>query len=274
MPIVMPATVHIRRSYADCRYGQLHVATAYPSGGGFDERTAVICLHPSGASSRLFAPLLPELGRDRSVYALDLPGHGQSDRATSDLSVADYANAVADLADGLRLRSFDLVGTELGALVAAELAITKQQQVRRLVLAAVPYPLAQERAAMAGRTAPMVATQDGAHILKEWERLKEARGANAPLDLVTDQLADVLRAGREASVAAAALLDYPSSQRLPQVKQPALILRTRDEFAEHTSRAKAAMPRATLVDVPECGSGMFVAAPHQAAQLSREFFDR
>jgi pimeloyl-ACP methyl ester carboxylesterase len=70
------------------------------------------------------------------------------------------------------------------------------------------------------------------------------------------------------------MLDYPLSQRLPQVKQPALILRARDEFAEHTSRVKAALPRATLTDVPEGGSAVFLAAPHQVAQLSREFFDR
>jgi pimeloyl-ACP methyl ester carboxylesterase len=274
MPIVMPATVHIRRSYAECRYGQLHVATAYPSGGGFDEHTAVICLHPSGSSSRMFAPLLPELGRDRSVYALDLPGHGQSDRPASDLSVLDYANAASDFADSLRLRSFDVIGVELGALIAAELAIAKPQQVRRLVLSSVPFPLAHERAPMAGRTAPMVPTQDGAHLIKEWERLKESRGANVALDMITDQLADVLRAGREAGVAAAAMLDYASSQRLPLVKQSVLILRTRDEFSEHTSRAKAALPRATLTDVPEFGSGLFAAQPHQASQLVREFLDR
>ena len=274
MPIVMPATVHIRRSYAECRYGQLHAATAYPSGGGFDERTAVICLHAGGSSGRMFAPLLPELGRDRSVYSLDLPGHGQSDRANADLGVTDYANAVGDFADGLRLRSFDVIGCELGALVAAEIAIAKPQQVRRLVLTSIPYPLAQERAAMAGRTAPMLATQDGAHVLKEWDRLKESRGTNVALEVLTDQLADVLRAGREAAAAAAAMLDYPSSQRLPQVKQPVLVLRTRDEFAEHTSRAKAALTRATLTDVPDCGSGIFTAQPHQTSQLAREFFDR
>jgi len=274
MPIVMPATVHIRRSYADCRYGQLHVATAYPSGGGFDERTAIICLHPSGSSNRFFAPLLSELARDRSVYAMDLPGHGQSDRAASDLSVADYANAVGDFADGLRLRSFDVIGAEFGALIAAELAIAKPQQVRRLALSSVPYPLPQERSAMSTRAAPMVPTQDGAHLIKEWERLKESRGANVSLDVVTDQLADVLRAGRQASAAAAAMLDYPAGQRLPLVKQPVLILRTRDEFAEHISRVKSALSRATLTDTPESSSASFAAQPHQVTQLTREFLDR
>ena len=74
LPLPQPAVVHVRRSYAESRFGQIHLSTAYPSGGGFDERTPVVCLHHSGASGRLFAPILRELGHDRSVYAPDLPG--------------------------------------------------------------------------------------------------------------------------------------------------------------------------------------------------------
>ena len=127
---------------------------------------------------------------------------------------------------------------------------------------------------MSTRAAPMVPTQDGAHLIKEWERLKESRGANVSLDVVTDQLADVLRAGRQASAAAAAMLDYPAGQRLPLVKQHVLILRTRDEFAEHISRVKSALSRATLTDTPESSSASFAAQPHQVTQLTREFLDR
>jgi len=30
--------VNLRRLYVDCRYGQLHVHSAFPSSGGFDEQ--------------------------------------------------------------------------------------------------------------------------------------------------------------------------------------------------------------------------------------------
>ncbi|MGD9843676.1 MAG: alpha/beta fold hydrolase, partial [Steroidobacteraceae bacterium] len=87
MPLVMPSTVHIRRSYAETQYGQLHMNTAYPSGGGFDERVPLLCLHPAASSSGYFSTLLPELGRDRSVYAFDLPGYGSSDAPIGEWSL-------------------------------------------------------------------------------------------------------------------------------------------------------------------------------------------
>src|SRR3990170_4162226 len=96
LPLPRPAVVHVRSSYAESRFGQIHLSTAYPSGGGFDERTPVVCLHHSGASGRLFGPILRELGHDRSVYAPDLPGHGNSDGAGSKYSVAELAAAIGD----------------------------------------------------------------------------------------------------------------------------------------------------------------------------------
>jgi pimeloyl-ACP methyl ester carboxylesterase len=68
--------------YVDCRYGQLHMHTAFPSNGGFDELTPLVCLHPSPLSGRVFRALLAELGQQRSVYAPDLPGCGESDAPT------------------------------------------------------------------------------------------------------------------------------------------------------------------------------------------------
>ena len=66
--------VRTRRAYFDCRFGQLHVRTAFPTTGGFDEQVTLFCLHSERSSSRAFARFLPEIGDVRSVYAPDLPG--------------------------------------------------------------------------------------------------------------------------------------------------------------------------------------------------------
>jgi pimeloyl-ACP methyl ester carboxylesterase len=134
LPLPQPAVVHVRRSYAESRIGQIHLWTAYPSGGGFDERVPVVCLHHGGGSGRVFAPMLRELGLDRSVYAPDLPGHGSSDAANGKSTVADLAGAIGDFLDSLRLRAVDVFGYQLGALVTAELAIARPQQVRWVML--------------------------------------------------------------------------------------------------------------------------------------------
>jgi pimeloyl-ACP methyl ester carboxylesterase len=130
-------TVRTRRAYFDCKFGQLHVRTAFPATGGFDEGVTLICLHHNEDTSRAFARFLPEIADDRSVYAPDLPGCGESDPAPA-LHYAESATAIVDLVKDLRLRQIDLLGMRFGAGVALELAASHPELVRRLVLVAAP----------------------------------------------------------------------------------------------------------------------------------------
>jgi pimeloyl-ACP methyl ester carboxylesterase len=129
--------VRTRRAYFDCRFGQLHVRTAFPTTGGFDEQVTLFCLHSEQSSSRAFARFLPEIGDVRSVYAPDLPGLGESDPSKA-ASVAEAAGAISDLADDLRLRQIDVLGMQTGALVAMDLGALRPELVRRLVLVGLP----------------------------------------------------------------------------------------------------------------------------------------
>lgn len=139
---VPAAAVRTRRAYFDCRFGQLHVRTAFPSTGGFDEQVTLFCLHSDQSSSRTFARFLPEIADVRSVYAPDLPGLGESDPSPTAGEDA-AADAISDLADDLRLRQIDLLGLHSGARVSLDLAAARPALVRRLVLVGVPgaHPL-------------------------------------------------------------------------------------------------------------------------------------
>jgi pimeloyl-ACP methyl ester carboxylesterase len=128
----------VRRGYFECRYGQLHVHNAIPSGGGFEEGTSLLCLHPAAMSGRVFQRFLRLMCRDRSVYAPDLPGCGESDGPIGRATAVDYAAAIGDFLDSMRFRQIDLLGYHAGALVAIELAIARPQQIRRVVLVGVP----------------------------------------------------------------------------------------------------------------------------------------
>jgi pimeloyl-ACP methyl ester carboxylesterase len=129
--------VRTRRAYFDCQFGQLHVRTAFPTTGGFDEGVTLICLHGGEASSRSFVRLLPKIAAVRSVYAPDLPGCGESDPSPAG-SIAEAALAVSDFADDLRLRQIDLLGVFSGAAVALSLAARRTELVRRTVLIGLP----------------------------------------------------------------------------------------------------------------------------------------
>jgi pimeloyl-ACP methyl ester carboxylesterase len=133
--LTVPAqAVRTRRAYFDCRFGQLHVRTAFPATGGFDEQVTLFCLHADQSSSHAFARFLPEIADVRSVYAPDLPGLGESDPSPAG-SFSEAAGAVSDLADDLRLRQIDVLGIHSGARAALDLAAARPALVRRLVLA-------------------------------------------------------------------------------------------------------------------------------------------
>jgi pimeloyl-ACP methyl ester carboxylesterase len=274
LPLPQPSVVHVRRSYAECRHGQIHLWTAYPSGGGFDERVPLVCLHHSGGSGRLFAPMLRELGQERSIYAPDLPGHGSSDNPNGKSSVAELAAALGDFLDGLRLRAVDLFGYQIGALLAAELAISRPQQVRRLMLWGVPAFAAQERAALLQNATAPGTRDDGSDVGEEWQKTLQRRGPGMPITALAEDFGDRLRAGTYGVKALNAAVDYPVSERLPLVKQPTLVLRLRDEFWDQAPRARAALPNGSMLDIADFGQGFLSAAPQRFASIAREFFDR
>jgi pimeloyl-ACP methyl ester carboxylesterase len=274
LPLPQPAVVHVRRSYAESRFGQIHLWTAYPSGGGFDERLPVVCLHHAGGSGRVFAPMLRELGHDRSVYAPDMPGHGSSDSAGAKTSVADFAGALGDFLDSLRLRAVDLFGYQLGALVAAELAIARPQQVRRVMLWGAPSYSSQERATLLQSMATPGTREDGVDVAEEWQRVIQRRGANVPPAALAEDFGDRLRAGSSGTRALTAAIEYPTAERLPLVKQPALVLRLKDEFWEQAPRVRSALPSGSMLDGADYGPGFLSAAPQRFTSIAREFLDR
>lgn len=269
-----PVTVHLRRMYVDCRHGQLHVHTAFPSSGGFDELTPLVCVHPSPLSGRVFRGLLADLGEDRSVYAPDLPGHGESDAPETAPTVADYAAAIGDLLDSLRLRQVDVIGYQTGSLIAAELAIARPQQLRRFVAVGVPAFDAKEREAFNARPWPARARDDGMHLIEDWQRIRTSRGAHATLDRIGEDLIGTLRAGEAAHWGTAAAAQYAAGERLPLIKQQTLVLRPKDEFWDMTARADALLHEARRVDLPEHNGGLFDTAASVVARYVREFLDR
>jgi pimeloyl-ACP methyl ester carboxylesterase len=265
--------VRVRRAYFDCRFGQLHVRTAFPTSGGFDEHTTLLCLHRCSRSGRAFARFLPEMARDRSVYAPDLPGHGESDAPSQRPAIADYAAAMADFVDAMRFRSIDVLGQQAGALVAAELAILRPEQVRRVVMVSVPVFTAEEREALQVRSRQVLLTEDGAGLLREWQRQVQGRGPGTTLEECAESVAERLHNGVSASWATSAASSFAANERLPLLRQPVLVIRPKDELWDASARARALLRSARVIDLPEQGAGLFSVAPQLVAQHAREFLN-
>jgi len=133
-PVPPSAAPRVRRSYFDCRHGQLHVHHVIPASGGFDEALPLLCLPGAPGSGRFFLPRLAALGAQRSVYAPDLPGCGESDALETPADPAGLAAAIGDFLDTMRLRRVDVLAHGDGVAVAAALLAARPEGIGRIVV--------------------------------------------------------------------------------------------------------------------------------------------
>jgi pimeloyl-ACP methyl ester carboxylesterase len=261
----------MRRAYFETRFGQLHVHGAMPTGGGFDEATTLVCFHQSPMSGRVFRGFLALMGRDRSVYAPDTPGFGESDAPPTKPAIADYAGAMVDFLDQMRFRKVDLLGYHTGSLIAAEVALARPELVRRIVMAAVPVLTEEERAAFRRAPWPVPLAEDGSHLATEWQHSQKWRGPGVTLEQLARGFAEKLRNGPQAWWGASAVMDYAARERLALLKSPVLVLRPQDDLWEATLRARGVLRDARFVDLPQFGHGLFDVAPQAVVDATAEF---
>jgi pimeloyl-ACP methyl ester carboxylesterase len=95
---------------------------------------AILLIHGIGDNSTTWATVQAKLAQRFTVIAVDLLGHGQSDKPRADYSVAAYANGIRDLLSVLDIERVTVIGHSLGGGVAMQFAYQFPQLVDRLVL--------------------------------------------------------------------------------------------------------------------------------------------
>jgi pimeloyl-ACP methyl ester carboxylesterase len=101
----------------------------------------VVLLHGWAESRGVFSRLLPLLPPTVRAVAPDLRGHGEADKPAHGYALADAAEDVVALMDGLALPGAVLLGSSSGGYVAQQVAITCPQRVAGLVLVGSPRTL-------------------------------------------------------------------------------------------------------------------------------------
>jgi pyruvate dehydrogenase E2 component (dihydrolipoamide acetyltransferase) len=99
-----------------------------------DDGPAVILIHGFGGDLDNWLFNIDALAQKASVYALDLPGHGQSSKQLVDPSLAGLAGALRAFMNAIGVDSAHLVGHSMGAVVAARLACDAPEMVQSLSL--------------------------------------------------------------------------------------------------------------------------------------------
>lgn len=100
----------------------------------------LLLIHGWGASSRYWLHTFNTLADTHTLYALDLPGFGDSPPSGTIASAERLAALVIEFADALGLHQFDLNGHSFGAGVAAYIAAHWPTRVKRLVLTCFAVP--------------------------------------------------------------------------------------------------------------------------------------
>lgn len=100
----------------------------------------VLLIHGLGGFAESWRHNLPALGRQAAVYALDLPGFGQSAKPVRRYSLGFFVAALEEFTRALELLRPALVGHSLGGAVAAAYALTHPGQVDALVLVGAVVP--------------------------------------------------------------------------------------------------------------------------------------
>ncbi len=95
---------------------------------------SLIFLHGTGGHLEAFAKnILPHAAKFR-VFAIDLIGHGYTDKPSRPYEIKDYVDHLAKVCNALRIERAHISGESLGGWVAAAFAIKHPARVDKLVL--------------------------------------------------------------------------------------------------------------------------------------------
>jgi pimeloyl-ACP methyl ester carboxylesterase len=96
--------------------------------------TPLILLHGYAETSLMWRPIIPQLAQRFTVIAPDLPGIGDSDIPKDGLDMKSAAIRIHDLAKSLGVQKAEVVGHDIGLMVAYAYAAQFPSEVTKLVL--------------------------------------------------------------------------------------------------------------------------------------------
>lgn len=218
---------------------------------------AVLMLHGIGGSSASFAAQLDKLAEDHHVVAWDAPGYAASADPNAAPGMPGYADAVADLVDEIG-EAVHLVGASWGGVIALQLALSRPEMLRSLVLVAASRGSGRDAgAAERVRERAALLEQQGAEAFARTRAPQLLAPAAPPEDVerVVAQMTDAIRLPGY-RWAAESMAETDHSARLHEIRTPTLVLcGTKDEVTgpEESKALANGISEAVYVSVEGAG---------------------
>ena len=237
----------------------------------------LVMLHGAPCDSRTWQWMLPDLSRDHTVVAWDVPGFGESSDIDDNWRAPQFADALAGFIAALALEQPHLVGHSFGTMVALSLFARHPAVPASLVLVggyagwagSLPPDEVQRRLQMFVGMAELGDAFDP----KSYPGLfSELIPADRDAALATMMRENV----RRATIRAAGHIGAETDLRpvLPTVDVPTLILHGAADARSPLANAEAlhaAIPTSQLVVLPKLGHACVVEDPEACAAEIRSF---
>lgn len=101
---------------------------------GDPSKPAALLLHGTGGHWETFSALIPDLHRDHFVIAIDMVGNGFSDKPDVPWTTFLYAEHAVAVLDHFGVEKAHLIGSSLGAWVAARIAFQSPERTNKVIL--------------------------------------------------------------------------------------------------------------------------------------------
>ncbi|WP_167461983.1 alpha/beta fold hydrolase [Nocardia brasiliensis] len=263
--------------YVDTDLARFHYTV---SGSG----SPVVLIAGGGLWGYSWREVLPELAREHTVYAVDLPSQGYTELRTADFAydLPAMSNAIATFLDAVGLDRAALVGHSWGGAWSLYFAEQHPQRVDRLVLLDSPGLDAEKAPITPVFKAPVLGELTTKLTTRSFYA-DSIRGTFNHQDLVTDELIDEFYppfsrpANRDGFLALWRNLDYRlTDAALSEVTAPTLVLWGGDDQwlpSSQATRLAARIPHAEAVVLPGCGHTVHEDCPTTTIPLIATFLD-
>lgn len=214
----------IRRRYADCRDGQIHLREA-----GNPADPAVCFFHQTASSGVMFEQVMTRLSDRFHCLSFDSPGFGQSYQPDAIPDMRFMADRMMEAIDDLGVSTFHACGHHTGGCAAVEMPRAFPGRLLSLTLIG-PVLVNEAEKAEYRKTfvKPFEAEPSGEFLMTAWKYL-DMIGAGSDVDLHCREMADHITARNAMPMAFSAVWNQDVEGAYRSVDVPLHIMCSKDD---------------------------------------------
>jgi pimeloyl-ACP methyl ester carboxylesterase len=230
--------------------------------------TPIVLIHGVGGDSTEWSEVVPEMSKEVRCIAVDLRGHGKSEKPDMPYTQDMFADDVAALLDILKIDKAFICGISMGGFVAQKMALTHPDKVEGLVLIDAAARMPAKSVQVAGAWGKAFAEKGlQAYIDAEIRDIFHPMFSRRHQDAIK-RFADSMKT-REATTSARVTQGYMKSppimdKDIKRIKVPTLIIHGREDEVVPVEEAEFShkeIQNSQIAIIPFAGHGALMERP-------------